>query len=184
MSALQTKSLANIVRVEIETQEDVPKKYSWETASKAGIQPYISEGEEEFLRVKNTILATNRFEDIVIGYDIEFEDNTFVPEVFALIDGGTLEYDDLNTDKVIAYNAPRVGKVVNRTVFNLSIITEEKDIDGLARSYAKLVLNNCIGKPAEFELEDGQFMVPQFTVASRPRSGESPVSIEFLDSLD
>lgn len=181
--SLETKSLANIVKVEIKTIEDVPKVYSWETASKAAVKPYLSEGSEEFLRVKNTILATNRFEDIVIGYDIEFEDNTFIAEVFSLVDGGTLVYDEIDTDKLVSYNAPTVGNVVERTMFDLAIYTEEKDIDGYAKSYAKLILKNCKGKPAEFDLEDGQFFVPKLTVSSRPKAGESPISIEFIDEL-
>lgn len=183
MSALESKVLANIVRVEIATIEAIPRKFRWETSSKASIKPFVSEGSEEILRVKNSILATNRYEDIVVGYDLEFEDNAFVPEVFALIDGGTLIYNELDPNKLERYDAPVVGLPVNRKLFNLSIYTEEKDIDGMAKSYAKLQLNNCKGKPAEFELEDGKFMVPKFSVASRPKAGESPTSLDFLDVL-
>ena len=45
--------LANIVRVEIETEEETPKMYRLtDVASEAEITAFISEGEEQELRVK------------------------------------------------------------------------------------------------------------------------------------
>ena len=180
---LEGKPLVNIVRAEIITEETSPKTFRWETASKATIKPKVSTGEEKILRIKNKIVAKNETEDIVIGYDLEFEDNTMNPEIFALIDGGTIEYDSEEPAKAVQYNAPVAGQTVTRTKFTLNVYTEEKDGDGSTVSYAKFNYKHCKGKPAEYNIEDGNFMVPKLIMASSPKIGESPVTIDFLEEL-
>ncbi len=176
--------LANIARVEIETEETVPKQYRLtDVASEAEVTAYISEGEEKELRVKNTIKAQNKTEDIVMGYDIKLVSATMVPEILALIDGGTLKYDETDTEKIIGYDAPAIGSPVERTPFTLHVYTEEKDGDGSTKSYVKFSYLHCKGKPTDYNLQDGEFFVPELTAKSRPKLGESPVSITFLDEL-
>lgn len=170
--------LANIVRVEIETEEDNPKQYKLtDVASEAEVTAFVSEGEEQELRVKNVIKAQNKTEDIVKGYDIRLVNATMVPEVLALIDGGT--WDD--TEK--KYSAPVVGSPVNRTPFTMHIYTEEKDVDGDTLSYVKFSYKHCKGTPVNYSLQDGQFFAPELTAKSRPKMGESPVEFEILDEL-
>lgn len=183
MSELQGMPLVNIRRVEIITEEDIPQKYIWETADKAKVVPEISKGKETTLRIKNKIYANDRTEDIVIGYNLEFQDNMFIPEVFALIDGGTVIYDKTDNTKVIGYEGAEIGTVVKRTLFTLNVYTEEKDQSGETIKYAKFLYKHCKGKPAEFDIEDGKFMVPKFKIESRPKQGEKPVKIDFLDEL-
>lgn len=180
---LEGKAIVNIVRAEIVTEETVPKTYVWTTASKAGLEPTISEGEENILRVKNRILATNRTEDILLGFDLTFSDNVFIGEVMALVDGGVATYDDVDEKKLIKYESPVAGIVVDRQLFTLNIYTEEKDIDGNAKGYVKFIFRHCKGKPVKYEIEDGVFMAPEVNVVSRPKTGESPASLEFLDEL-
>ena len=170
--------LANIARVEIETEGTVPKQYRLtDVASEAEVTAYISEGEEKELRVKNTIKAQNKTEDIVMGYDIKLVSATMVPEILALVDGGT--WDD--TEK--KYSAPVVGSPVNRTPFTLYIYTEEKDADGSTIDYVKFIYKHCTGQPANYTLQDGEFFVPELTAKSRPKMGESPVEFEVLEEL-
>ncbi len=81
--------LANIARVEIVTEEDVPRTFVLtDVASDADVTAYLSEGEEKILRIKNTIKAQNKTEDIVLGYDIKLAAATFIPEILAIVDGG------------------------------------------------------------------------------------------------
>ena len=170
--------LANIVRVEIETEEETPKMYRLtDVASEAEITAFISEGEEQELRVKNTIKAQNKTEDIVKGYDIRLVSATMVPEILALIDGGTW---DATAKK---YSAPVVGSPVNRTPFTMHIYTEEKDVDGGTLSYVKFSYKHCKGTPVNYSLVDGQFFAPELVAESRPKMGESPVEFEILDEL-
>lgn len=183
MKELEGKALVNITRAEVVTEEETPKIFAWETSSSASLEPHVSEGEENILRNKNKILATNKTEDILVGFNLEFEDNVMQPEMFALVDGGKITYDSINTDKVIKYESPIAGEVVKRTLFTLNIYTEEKDIDGETVGYAKFIYKHCKGKPISYEIKDGEFMVPKLSITSRPKAGESPSTIEFLDKL-
>lgn len=171
-------ALANIARVEVETEETVPKQYRLtDVASEADVKAYVSEGKEQELRVKNTIKAQNKTEDIVMGYDITLISATMVPEILALVDGGTW---DSNEKK---YSAPPIGSPVERALFTLNIYTEEKDADGSTKSYIKFVYKHCKGKPTSYTLKDGEFFVPELTAKSRPKMGESPVEFEILTEL-
>lgn len=176
--------LANIVRVEIETEEETPKQYRLtDVASEAEITAYVSEGEEKELRVKNTIKAQNKTEDIVMGYDIKLVSATMVPEILALVDGGALRYDTEDSAKVVGYDAAPVGAPVERKLFTMHIYTEEKDTSGDSVSYVKFTYNHCKGTPVNYALQDNEFFSPELNAKSRPKKGESPVSVEFLDAL-
>lgn len=170
--------LANIARVEIITEEDVPKEYRLtDVASEAEVTAYVSEGEEKELRVKNTIKAQNKTEDIVMGYDVKLVSATMIPEILALVDGGTWD----PTGK--KYSAPPIGSPVERTLFTLNIYTEEKDADGSTKSYVKFVYKHCQGKPTNYSIQDGEFFVPELTAKSRPKMGGSPVEFEIMEKL-
>lgn len=170
--------LANIVRVEIETEEDEPKKYRLiDVATEAEVTAFISEGEEQELRVKNTIKAQNKTEDIVKGYDIRLVNATMVPQVLALYTGGT--WDEINKK----YTDPVVGQPVERIPFTQHIYTEEKDVNGETISYVKFSFKHCKGTPVNYSLTDGGFFAPELVAKSRPAMGESPIEIEFLDEL-
>lgn len=178
MATVKEYALANIARVDIETEEKTPVIYSLtDVASEAEVTAYISEGQEQELRVKNTIKAQNKTQDIVMGYDIRLVSATMIPEILALIDGGT--WDEINKK----YSAPVIGTPVERTKFTMHIYTEEKDADGSTKSYVKFSYLHCEGLPTNYSLQDGEFFVPELTAKSRPKMGESPVSFEILDEL-
>lgn len=183
MKAKEVKGMpiVNIVRTEIVTEELEPKAFAFDTASEAGIEPKISAGEEKLLRVKNKILASNNTEDIVTGYELNLKDSTLNAETMCLVDGGTLIKNELG--EIIGYEGAESGKVVNRTAFTLNVYTEEKDADGETIKYIKFSYKHCKGKPVGFSLKDGEFFVPELKATSRPKTGEKPVKIEFLDEL-
>lgn len=170
--------LANIVRVDIETEEDIPEKYSLtDVYSEAEATAFLSEGEEKELRVKNTIKAQNNTEDIVKGYDIRLLSITMVPEILALVDGG--KWDEIERE----YTAPPIGVPVERTPFTMHVFTEEKDADGSTLEYVKFSFLHCKGTPLNYVWEDGEFFTPEMTVKSRPKRGENPVKFKILDEL-
>ncbi|WP_313758563.1 hypothetical protein [Tissierella sp.] len=171
-------ALANIARVEIVTEEEEPRIFILtDVASNAGVTAHLSEGEEKILRVKNTIKAQNKTEDIVLGYDISLAAATFIPEILAIVDGG--KWDNVSKK----YTAPVVGSPVKRLPFRTNIYTEEKDADGSTISYVKFSYKNCTGKPVNYSLQDGEFYAPEFPIKSRSKLGESPIEIEVLDEL-
>lgn len=170
--------LANIARVEIITEEDEPKEYRLtDVATDAEVIAYVSQGEEKPLRVKNVIKAQLKTEDIVMGYDLKLISATMIPEILALVDGGTW---DATAKK---YTAPPIGTPVERTPFTMHVYTEEKDGDGSTLSYVKFVYKNCKGKPVNYSLKDGEFFVPEMNATSRPKIGASPVEFEILQEL-
>lgn len=176
--------LANIVRVDIITEEETPKSYRLtDVATEANSTAFISEGAENELRVKNTIKAQNKFEDIVKGYDTTLTSATMVGEILALIDGGTLRYDAEETTKIVGYDAPPIGSVVSRTPFTAKIYTAEKDVDGSDVSYVCFNYLHCKGTPVNYVFTDGEFFAPQLLFESRPKMGESPVTLDFYDEL-
>lgn len=185
MAIIEGKTLANIVKAEIVTEEGSPQTFEFDTADTANLEPSLSEGEENVLRIKNKILAINRTEDIAYGYEIQLDDNTLIPEVLALIDGGSLRYEtpEDDTTSVVGYDAPVSGQTVDRTLFTLNLYTEEKDADGETINYAKISFVHCKGKPVSWTLEDGEFFVPSFNVESRPAKGETPFTLDFMDTL-
>lgn len=170
--------LANIARVEIVTEEEVPKEYRLtDVATDADVIAYVSQGEEKELRVKNVIKAQNNTEDIVMGYDIKLISATMIPEILALVDGGT--WDPVEK----SYAAPPIGVPVKRKSFTMNIYTEEKDGDGSTISYVKFTYKNCKGKPVNYILKDGEFFVPEMNATSRPKIGQSPVNFIIIDEL-
>lgn len=183
VTEMSPKALVNVVRVEVVTEETTPKTYRMDTSDKASAKPKISAGKEEILRVKNQILGLDRTEDIVVGYDLELESAVMMPEVFALIDGGTLTYDAIETTKVTKYEAPTQGVAVSRTAFTLNIFTEEKDTDGSVLGYAQFAFKHCKGKPVDYQFEDGKFTASKLEMESRAAKNEKPVTVNFLDSL-
>lgn len=177
-------AIANIARVEIVTEEETPRTFRLtDVATDAEATAYLSEGSEQSLRVKNTIKAQNNTADIVMGYDLKLVSATMIAEVLALVDGGILTYDDVDTDKVTAYDAPVIGSPVERIPFTTKVYTEEKDGDGSILSYVCFNYRNCKGKPVNYILKDGEFFVPELNLKSRGKLGESPVKLSFMDTL-
>jgi hypothetical protein len=171
-------SLANIARVEIETEETSPKTYRLiNVADEATIEAFVSEGEEKELRVKNVIKAQNKTEDIVKGYNIKLNSVTMQPEILALVDGGTW---DSETKK---YTAPVIGTPVTKTKFILKVYTEDKDTDGETNGYVVFSFAHCSGKPVNYSIKDGEFFVEELNAISRPKFGESPVEFEYIETL-
>lgn len=183
MALMEGTTLVNVARVEIVTEETTPKTYKFETSDSVDIDPEVSKGEEKVHRVKNKILATNSTEDIVIGYNLKLKDSAMKAEILALVEGGTVTYDDVETTKVIKYEAPTMGSEITRTPFTLNVYTEEKDESGDILQYAKFTFEHCKGKPTKYSMKDDDFFVPEFEIKSRAKSGESPITVDFVATL-
>lgn len=178
MATFTEYALANIARVDIVTEETIPVSYSLtDVSSEAEVIAFVSEGSQTALRVKNTIKAQNNFEDIVMGYDIKLVNATMIPEILALIDGGTY------TVGTKSYVAPVIGAPVVRKPFTMKIYAEQKDGDGAILGYICFEYKNCKGKPVDYTLKDGEFFVPEMSATSRPKLGQSPVTFNVLTAL-
>lgn len=182
LTNIDEQSQANLAMVEFETLGDAPKIYRTTKIQELGYSAVISEGGEVVHRIKNEILATDKKEDIQYGSDLTASHVVFSPQIFALIDGGTLVFDDLEPTKVVGYNPPAIGSVVNRTKFNVRAYSEVKDGEEIV-GYNCIEFVKCKGKPISFTFKDGEFVVTQYTIISRPGKSELPYSLKKLDTL-
>lgn len=173
-------ALVNVVRAKITTKDTSAKTHWFETASEISAEPASEEGEEKSLRVKNTIYATNRTEDIVKGYDLKLKDNRFTPEVYALIDGGTLTKDE--ETGLYSYAAPVAGAPVRRTKFDLTIYMEEKEGEEVT-GYTEITWLSCTGKPISPTFQDNEFFAPELNISSRAPAATSPMVISQVTAL-
>ena len=182
LTNIDEQSQVNLAMIEFETLGDSPQIYRTDKIQELTYAAVISEGEEKVHRNKNEILAIDKKEDIQYGSDLTASHVVFSPQVFALIDGGTLVYDEVETTKVIGYNPPAIGKVVKRTKFNLRAYSEIKEGDEIV-GYSCLEFLKCKGKPISFNLKDGEFVVTQYNITSRPSKNELPYNLKIVDSL-
>lgn len=181
MKSFNTNPIVNIVRAEIVTDEAQPRVLSFETISSASPEPLVSEGEEEELRIGNTILAQNCLEDIIKGYNITLKDCVLSSELLALIDGGSSV--EASAVAFAGYKGPLAGGKTERTRFSLRIYTAEKDYGGENIAFFRFTYPNCFGTPAKIKFENGAFAAPEYVVKSRPGAGQSAVKIECMDNL-
>lgn len=178
MAEFNEYSLANIARVDVETEETTPVIYTLiNVADEATIEAFVSEGEEKELRVKNVIKAQLKTEDIVKGYNIKLNSVTMQPEILALVDGGEWDAEDKK------YVAPVIGTPVTKTPFTLKVYTEDKDADGSNSGYVVFSFKHCTGKPVNYSIKDGEFFVEELNAISRPKFGESPIEFTYIDEL-
>lgn len=176
-------SLAQVITYVQPAGTVVDKTINFVTANEADVEPAISAGDEKIFRVKNQIIAINRTEDIVIGYDVTLKNNELIMELLALVDGGDLVFDEIETTKVIGYDAPSTGGVVEREAFDLALYCAEKDQSGDTVGYVKFLFKHTKGSPVKYTFKDGEFFVPEMKVSSRPKSTDFPVEISVLTAL-
>lgn len=170
-------NIANVERVRIVTEETTPKTYMFRTMTSFDAEPYVNEGEEVTQRVKNTIMGRIKTDDLLEGYDISCEDERLIPQVLALVDGGT--YDDEEQ----SYAAPAIGTEVVRTPFTLDLYTSDRGGDGEVKNYLQWTFPHCKGKPVKIAGKDNEFTKQAYDIASRPGDGDSPFTVKVVDAL-
>ena len=180
MTMAEGNALVNVARVEIVTEETVPRTLTFTTADEAKYTPKVSDGKEVVLRTKNTLHAIDKTEDIQYGSDIVLTDNKFSAEVLAIVDGGTVVMDTATPTKIVGYTPPIASLAVNRIIFTTNVYTEEKDTDGTILSYFKFAFPSCKGTPTKFSFKDGTFMTPEYTIESRAKKGEGAYDLSIL----
>lgn len=181
MKQFSVNPIVNIVRAELVTEEENPRVMWFETLSSATPEPFISEGAEKELRIKNRILAQDTLEDIIKGYNIKLKDCALSRELLEIVDGGNSA--DAAAGRFAGYTSPAAGETSGRVRFTLRLYAAEKDYGGEAVAYFRFTFPGCVGTPAKFSFEDGVFVTPEYTVRSRPGSGMSALTVECIDSV-
>lgn len=170
-------NIANVERVKIVTKETTPVTHIFQTMTSFDAEPHVEEGAEVVQRVKNTIMGRLKTDDLTGGHDMTCEDERLIPEVLALIDGGTW---DVSTN---TYTGPVAGQEVTRKAFDLYLYTSDRDTDGSVSHYLEWKYPNCKGTPFKGAGKDGEFSKPQYKIESRPAGGEADKTIKVVDAL-
>lgn len=170
-------NIANVERVKIVTKEEQPKTHIWQTMTSFDAEPYIEEGEEVVQRVKNTIMGRIKTDDLAGGTDLTCEDERLIPEILALVDGGTWDAESKT------YTGPVVGKETTRTPFDIYFYTSDRNTDGSVNTYLEWLYPSCKGSPVKGLGKDNEFSKPSYTIQSRPATGESDKTIKVVEEL-
>lgn len=176
-------NIANIERAKVVTIETSPKTYIFDTATSATYTAAVSSGEEKEQRCGNTLMGLLQTEDITKGYDLKLEDPRLIPEILALIDGGTLATTGESDAKKTTYSAPAAGKPVTRKKFDFYLYTSDRDTDADVIKYNEWKFPKCKGAPISGSMTQGDFSKMEYNLKSRPAMGESPLTIAEVDAL-
>lgn len=173
------KALIGVSMVVLTDKND--KKYSFTTSTKASAKVNIEEGKKVELIIKGVLKAQRKFDSSIKGVDLEFQDNMFLPEVVALLQGGTVSMD--SGGKFLSYIPVASGDSAELDSFTVDVFTEETDTSGEILGYAKLSLPNGKGEPVELGFEDDKFFSAKYVITTAPAAGEPPYTIEMVESL-
>lgn len=173
--------VTDVSMVQITTKSD-PKTYSFKTASKVEKKPLTVEGKEQALDIKGVRCSLRKAKNSYVGTEIKLTDNAFSAEVYAIIAGGTVTYNEDNkTFK--SYEAPAIGEEEVKKAFDLILYSEQLDETGKSLGFLKETYENCEGEVIGTNQEDEKFFAPEFIITSRPSRGSKGFKIEKVDSL-
>lgn len=138
-------------------------KINVQTAETAEMEAVLSEGTEDLKRNDEKILAIVRTPDLLYGYNLTFTDNTFDPEIMALIEGGTLTK---TSDTISGYRSPLLSEGATKMLpFRMTLYVANYEGDSI-KNYVKVTLNNCTGSAPGMSLGK-EFYAPELTIKAR-----------------
>lgn len=179
------KSKAEIATIDVSlvTIETTEREFGFDTSNKVAVEPQTEETDAVKLVIKGKLKAQKPKEVTVTGNKITLTDNVFNPELVLVLQGGRIVYDELETTKVIGYDAPTPGSGEKGETFKLNCYSAQYDASGAIVNYEKITYPNCTGQPVSMGSEDGAFRAPEYTINSAPKKDESPYTIRYVDAL-
>ncbi len=194
MTAQKGREIATIdvALVTIEVQ-GVENELALDTASKIGVSPQTKTEDAVQLIVKGRLIAQKQSTTTITGHTLTLTDNTFIPELVKVLQGGTIKYyaDDTGESEsdtdlgygVKSYAPPVVGSNDKGTPFKLNAYSPSYNSAGTIEFYEKISYPNCQGTPVALSSEDGVFRVSEYTINSAPKTGEAPYVITYPKKL-
>ena len=170
----------DVAMVTIETESN---EYLLDTASKISVETSVETTEAVKLIIKGILKAQKPQVDTITGTTITLTDNVFNAEVVKILQGGTIEYDEVQTTTVIKYTPPVVGSSDKGVSFKLNAYSAQMNAAGDVERYEKITYPNCKGSPVAFNSEDNVFRTSEYTIHSAPNTGEAPYVIEYVNTL-
>lgn len=154
-----------------------------QTASKIAVEPQIESEDAIKLIVKGKLIAQKPTQSTITGNLITLTDNVFIPELVAVLQGGTVTYKSGSSGPVSKYEPPVAGSSDKGKPFTLNAYSAIYDAAGLITGYEKISYPNCQGQPIALSSEDNVFRVSEYTINSAPKTGQAPYTIEYVDQL-
>lgn len=179
------KSKAEIATIDccLVTIETADGEFGFDTANRVAVEPQIEEQDGVKLVVKGILRAQKPKVSTLTGNTITLADNVFNPELVLILQGGTIKYDSVDTDKIIGYAPPVAGSPDKGEVFKLNCYSAQYNAAGQIVQYERIQYPNCTGSPVAFSSEDGVFRAPEYTINSAPNTGEAPYDISYIAEL-
>lgn len=177
-----------VILTELDPATQLPKAASpitckISTAESCELEPVVSEGEESVARTEDKILAIVRTPDLLYGYDFKFKDNTFDPNVTALIGGMKLRMKSDPPTEIESLETPMMAEGATMKPFKCDIYVANYEGDSI-KNYVVITLNNCSGKAPKFSVGK-EFYAPEFEIKAREatKAGKPIKSISYVDAL-
>lgn len=170
----------DVALVTIETTE---REFGFETANSIEVEPQLNETDPVQLIIKGKLKAQKRGITTLTGNQITLTDNVFNPELVLVLQGGSIQYDETETTKVIGYKPPTAASGDTGEVFKLNAYSAQYNAAGQIVQYEKITYPNCTGVPVAFNSVDDEFRAPEYTINSAPDEDEEPYIITYVETL-
>lgn len=181
MGAMKQYFPIDVVMSQIITKESTARTLTWQTGSKVEVKPLTAEGKEVPLDVKGVRYAVKRAKNSYLGNELTYTENSFTPQIFALINGGTLVEQPAGTFK--SYEPPAIGEEETKIKFDLVTYSSNYNEAGDLVDYLKTTYYYCEGVVSGYSQEDDKFFAPEFTIMSTPPKGSKPYKMEIVAEL-
>lgn len=135
------------------------------------------------LIVKGRLIAQKPGEVTVTGNTLVLTDNVMNYDLVKMLQGGTVKFDTVDPTKVIGYTPPVVGSTDKGKIFKTKVYSAIYNAAGTITGYECITYPNCQGDPVSFNVEDGVFRAPEYTIKSMPNNGEAPYDIDIVSAL-
>lgn len=165
-----------VIRVGSETEGT---EYAIDTASQIAVEVQTETTDAIKLVKFGKLLAQKPQITTITGNQITLTDNVFSPTLAKILQGGTI----VETDDTFVYTPPVAGSSEKGSVFTLDAYSAQYDASGQIVRYEKISYPNCQGTPFGVGAQDDTFRVPEYTINSAPKTGESPYTISYVKKL-
>jgi hypothetical protein len=173
----------DVVLVTLQTYDSNANEIALDTANKIAVTVATETTDKVTLIVKGRLIAQKPQKTTVTGNTIVLTDNVFNPELVKILQGGTIKYDEVDTNKVVGYTPPVSGSNEEGALFKLKAYSAIYNSAGIITGYECITYPNCQGVPVAFNSEDGAFRAPEYTINSAPANGEAPYELDIVQEL-
>lgn len=186
MAATVYKSKAEIPTIDVALvtiEDESGREFGFDTANTIEVEPQMNETDPVQLMIKGKLKAQKRGQSTLTGNQITLTDNVFNPELVLVLQGGSIQYDEVETTKVKGYTPPTAASGDTGETFKLNAYSAQYNAAGQIVQYEKISYPNCTGVPVAFNSTDDEFRAPEYTINSAPDENEPPYVITYVDAL-